>query len=624
MAIRTNLLCALCCLVTTGIVGTLGCKKTSEESYGDSMAESLNDQLPQTLNYVFTDEQFQYGEFREKVSVGLNRWMKGKVASDGDSNWKSDPLLETLDEQIRQHPSFNEIGLDRFLGTDAHYLQQRLWDQMIAERVSQPESNRYFRIWTQKVSAADVKTDPNHPDDRVAVALASLHPDASGDGIKQLAAALRLFDWSIRNVKLKPTVELPPKDQYDQERLIDEQTDWAPALGIRGPGYSQYNWQTLLYGHGDAFERARVFIALLQQLRIDAAMLQVTSVANEQGDKTDRWMVAVHCGDQFYLFEPALGLPVLLSDSSKIATVADLKADDSVLRGLNLTLDESTDTSRKYWPDDLKVESINVHLYATPEGVSKRMEFLEKNLTGQWRLNLAFAPSRNKENWKQIDNDQTLQVWDVPFMVTPYRRALQTAITYNDPRNREKLAEFSRDESYIDVFPLIRKAKSLYLKGKLESEEFDADTDATSIFFDLIYPESVIRALPTDTPLLESLGIRRANQSQLQFQQEVANMQFYLYLIRADACYYTALCHLENQNPSTALNWLDRVSTYEPEGILPESRWEQRVTYMKSRINELMGKFDEANKLLKSVEPSPQQHGDFLRARHVKRIAAAK
>ncbi len=97
-------------------------------------------------------------------------------------------------------------------------------------------------------------------------------------------------------------------------RNIQIEADWPD----RTP---QFPWETLLFGRGTAAERAWVFILLLRQLDIDAAMLAIdaapakqglgTSVPSQKGEQPLRpWCVGVLVEGEVYLFDPLLGLPV--------------------------------------------------------------------------------------------------------------------------------------------------------------------------------------------------------------------------------------------------------------------------------------------------------------------------
>ena len=472
--------------------------------------------------------------------------------------------------------------------------------------------------------AEKIQTDRNP--DRLAVGLSQIHQGINNDHASELAQTIRLFDWTVRNIKLLNLLDNPTQEQIEEQRLLREEGDWAPSLGVKGPGYVRYTWQVLLYGHGDALERARVFIELLQELKIDAAIVELTSEADADGNKTSRTLVGVRIGDATYLFEPNLGVPVMVDNSAELATLEKLKADNGILKGLNLTVEESLETSTKYWPDELGIESINVKLYGTPEGLSSRMQLLEKSLTGQWRLKLVNNPSDTKENWEKLDSDKTVELWNVPFMIKPFRRAIDNALAFNDPQIRSKLFWYAIEERYLDEFVPFRRAKHLYLKGKLSSDSTEEDSGATAIYFDFIYQDELIQSLPVNTPLLESLGLRRPNQSQFDFENRVRDVQQQMYLIRADACFYTAMCHLESESPSpsTALNWLARVKDYEvDDGIYPV-RWKEAVVYMTARIHESMGRPEQSIDMLKKDETSPQRHGNMLRARYINQLLNQK
>jgi hypothetical protein len=63
--------------------------------------------------------------------------------------------------------------------------------------------------------------------------------------------------------------------------------------------------------------------------------------------------------------------------------------------------------------------------------------------------------------------------------------------------------------------------------------------------------------------------------------------------IRVDAAYFLGVANFEADSPSTAINWLNRVSDFDEIG-----RWENGVRYMKSRSQEALGNLDVASDLL--------------------------
>jgi tetratricopeptide (TPR) repeat protein len=131
-----------------------------------------------------------------------------------------------------------------------------------------------------------------------AVWLRDLSQWAGGEQADELQQVRQLFDWVVRNIQL---------DEDDSDRV------------------PQFPWETLLAGRGTAMERAWVYLLLLRQQGIDAAILAVPpakapdaprDVAAQQGipARTRIWCVAVLVQQDnakgLYLFEPFLGLPI--------------------------------------------------------------------------------------------------------------------------------------------------------------------------------------------------------------------------------------------------------------------------------------------------------------------------
>ena len=173
--------------------------------------------------------------------------------------------------------------------------------------------------------------------------------------------ALRLFDWSCRLVALR-------------------------AAGVTGPKgeIRQMPWQTLITGQGTAIERAVVFMGLLRQYRIDSFLVQPAAGSAEQLAAFPP-VVAVVINNSTALFIPGLGLPIPAANAlelpgegedrsiriTKIASLDDVAADDSLLRQLDLSEEN---------PVPLKAEdfaSVKALVLAGPFELSERMRILE-------------------------------------------------------------------------------------------------------------------------------------------------------------------------------------------------------------------------------------------------------
>ena len=130
-----------------------------------------------------------------------------------------------------------------------------------------------------------------------------------GDTIDELQRAGNIFDWMVRNIQIE-----------------DDYPDRIPM----------FPWETLLFGRGTADERAWLFILLLRQAKIDAALLAIDEQGGEkegeggkdQDKKTEGslpelpplektaaeqfrpWCVGALIDGKAYLFDPRLGLPI--------------------------------------------------------------------------------------------------------------------------------------------------------------------------------------------------------------------------------------------------------------------------------------------------------------------------
>ena len=141
--------------------------------------------------------------------------------------------------------------------------------------------------------------------------------DLSGPGGKvarqtPLDRATAGFEWVMRQVRLAPVQE-------------GDESEEAPAAAVvrRGAGLS--------------FQRALVFLALLEQFSVEdgANGLQGCLVFCPNADKRERfWGCGVVVGgrpDAIYLFDPRVGLPVPGPDGKGVATLAQARSNPKVL-----------------------------------------------------------------------------------------------------------------------------------------------------------------------------------------------------------------------------------------------------------------------------------------------------
>ena len=216
---------------------------------------------------------------------------------------------------------------------------------------------------------------------------------ARGDVLNELERAKTLFDWTVRNIQLEP----------DQE-------GWIP----------QFPWEVLLFGRGTAVERAWVYVLLLRQLDIDAAVLAVETEAGHPGVPLAKPVPAPRRGTAGpeAIASPACGrgawacssrakstcsIPCWVCRSpartaSRAAATGNWRssrprlprslADDGLLR----QMDVGESHPYPFKASDLK--RLVVLLEASPQSLTRRMKTLESRLTGDRHMVLTTAPRR--------------------------------------------------------------------------------------------------------------------------------------------------------------------------------------------------------------------------------------
>ena len=209
-----------------------------------------------------------------QVVVWLNQWLR---QSEPKSDWRLDPLLETVDAQLRADellaPHISSEALERssFEEHEGRLLQEAVWLRDIAR-------------W------------------------------ARGDGFDNLQRATALFDWTIRNVQLEPD---------DQARA---HRPWQVLLYGRGTA-EQRAWVFALLAR--QLDLDVVVLALPATAQQDGETPTATNDAKF-------WLPALLDNGELYLFDTRLGLPLPGRRGSGVATLKQVQDDGSLLRQLDL------------------------------------------------------------------------------------------------------------------------------------------------------------------------------------------------------------------------------------------------------------------------------------------------
>ncbi len=583
-----------------------------------------SDNLDVTIDYLFSEDQFAMNEIEEKVSGGLNRWISDESVTFDEFAWQPDPLLETLPTEVK--PLLDDLASENFKALDPHYLQGQIWFKALADTItSRPVFRTFWPPLTKQINAIAATESI---DDAFPKALRAVHPELSDEQARHLADACKLFDWTIRNVYLLDRAGWPSPQDVDEKYLAEVDSKWAPSSGVGGPGYQRFNWQLLTYGRGDDLERARVFAQLAQQRNIDVVMLAFASPTDSSApnDKLTPWLPAVVIGEHLFLFDTRLGLPIPGTAEGRFATLADVRKNPRLVKSLDLTVDESTSDDSDYWLDSEILSAPVVALIDAPlESLTKRMAVLERSLTGQKRIVCTSHPSQFAERLKSNPLIQDVRLWPAEFYVHQFRAGVNEGIQQSrfNADIRDRLAWHYGDEEYIDGYVRLRTAKNKYFLNKLESPRGVKVKGAFELFSTMIviYTDDLIDNLDNHETVLHAVGIQRKALSQLEYQQRLAAVKAQMRLVRGDATYFLGLCHLENNDPSTANTWFARVEALDNRG-----HWKASVPYLAGRAHEMLDQNEDAIALYQigqnDTKLGPQTHGNLIRARLIKTFLA--
>ena len=565
------------------------------------------DDLSRTLDFVTSEIRFEQKEFKDKMSTGLNRWVSysGKKLTDERVKWTEDSLSKPLFEEKSTLSMLDRNDEYSFLTTDAYYLQESAWLSQISKRVSESPHLQPFELYRL---AADEYTPDEDVTDPVFEVVKKLHPDLDDDAVTKLTASLKIFDWVCRNIQLLPSSPELTEDEMEEVALSDR--EGSPAFrGVPGLGYQRYPWQSLLYGRADYVERAKLVITALRHVGIEAVMLQSKS------EGALPWALGVAIGEDYYLFDTQMALPIPGEKLGTIATLSEVRANNELISGLSLTTDESLEDNTNYWVTPEDVEDLEALIYVTPESVSKRMFALEQSLIGEERLLISFSGDEISERLPKTENVEP-KSWDIAFKTHEFRQAVREALEVTSSNVlQEKLRWHFIDEAYIDNFRVYRTTRARFFKGKFETDPNASMMNAIQSCQRLMYKDEDVDSLGSDKKLQSLLGVRKdENQSVQSFLQEVRSVQDQMKLVRRDAGFFLSQCLFDNSSVGAAKNWLNVLKSKDD-----AERWNDGVNYLLGRALESSKEYDEAIEVL-SDPKSSQALGNINRTRMLKEL----
>ena len=599
-----------------GLMLVAGCRPAPDPMLDmlDSQLSTLKtDDLSRSMELVFSEERFDQGQFQQKVSSNLNRWAQLETDQADAEQWSLDPLAQPLIEQYASLPVVSRSEEMSYLNSDAYYIQEIAWMEKLAQRIIASDNLKMFEIYRL---AADNYEPTGQEENALATIMNRIHPDLSGEQAEQLASAVKLFDWVVRNVQLTAVADLS-EEEVEAQRLNPDVDDPAGS-GTPGAGYQHFPWQVLMFSRGDYVERAKAFVLMMNLIGLDTVML-ATHQEDGEGNKVEQlWCPAVAIGGEYYLFDTKLGLPIPAGQPVKVATLSELRKNPEWLTQLDLTAEESLKEGTNYWVTPEQLDDLVGLVYFSPEAVSKRFHYLESKLTAGKQLKLAANPTELVARLPKTDGLK-IAMWDIGFETHSYRQAVEEAVKKAVEVDvlRNKLAWYFTNEAYIHDFTLYRTARSKYFNGNFETVRGDLKANAIELFYALMYDDDRINSLGTNKGLQRMLGLYQEDASVLEFRQRIESVQAQMRLVRRDAGYFLAECHVDEGNVGTAINWLDRLRA-----TPGDNRWEDGINYLLGRCHEARKEYEVAIKIYANDQESVQFYGNLLRARMLKQLTS--
>ncbi len=414
----------------------------------------------------------------------------------------------------------------------------------------------------------------------------------------QLAVALRLFDWTVRNIAQQP---------LDLNQPVPNAT-LPLGMKFNAAGYRQTPLQTLFRGTGDALQRCGTFMGLCRQADLPACLL-ATAPSADSSTQPRPWAVGVLIGQDVYLFDCALGIPIVGPGQVGIATLAQARRDATVLRRMNVPGWFDYPLQR----DD--IQQCVALLLMSPESISGRARQLQESLTGDLRLGVYDAPQATVEAFVANAGIATAKIWETPILAQPYQVAVNR-LAEQDPMVMFLVtAPWAILDAEFDQAKRLALGRWRHLQGDLDGNDVEGIEGAKKLYLSQRQPEFEIADLRIDVELQKNYGIRRELGVPADvYDRQIQQVQAFMRQGKVTATYWLGLIQYDTNRFDLAKNWFQQWVL--GDGL--ESDWENAARYNLARTFESLGETDKAIEIYK-LEGLPQEHGNRIRARLISR-----
>ena len=507
-------------LLLTVLVILAGCRDRTQVTVSDIRPRETNsDHLQQALQIIDGLDFADLTHATNTSLVSFNLWSK---LHDDDPEWVYQTLIHTAPPELDNSDFVQAIGGKRFIPSDINYLHETSWLNAIAQWVVADDLPHRMFWESYKPTIADEVAS------------------------EELTKALKLFDWTVRNIQLAPLLDDPtiPTNTEGPVKI-------SPQLALPGPGYSRTNRHVLTLGVGDWWQRARIFVLLARQQGIDVVLLGLPA---EFGKTNQPWLTAAIIGKELYLFDFNKGLPVLNAAKTEIVTLKKLKADVDFGQTL-LPVAHQQQPQKTF---DGLVGLIEADVFA----VSHRMAILEKYLTGERQMVLTVAPNIIAKRLRTVHQIELSKIWQSIYKGYLFEAALYEKLVAQDAAALEFDAS-TRDYSLFREVPQLREGRFKFLRGAFDDDETDlgvkGENGAKTLMMASRIPTKLIEELLENEGLQQSLGLLKPNNTPvLLWRQALINKQRTFVRAKDYASFYIAMIHMEQGHYQDAIEWFER------------------------------------------------------------------
>ncbi len=581
---------AICVYPLLACLAFSGCQRTTQnesdrisQQMRDASKSSAAEPLRQGLRNLSQTTQINKTDMVDETRVLINAWLK--TADSKSISYQPSKLLDGLDARDLarvgcESPDSNQLGVIDVESMFQAQLMRKLSNWIIA----QPVRDRIFQpMLSQKMS--------------------TLNPEQA----VKLEQAYKLFDWTIRNIKLAPVESSQSSVKVRDPRM---------PMNENGVGYGYLPWEATLFSQADFIVRGRIFGALAAQQEIDTCWISVGAAPGAAGDL---FAMGLLIQNQLLLLDSRLGLPILDPDTDAWATIQDVAKNDKILRRLNLPQYE-------YAFQQPAITSVQLLIDATPFALSRRAKTVESSLIGDERMILSVDADAFSERLSKAAPNSTVSIWYTPLLAQIYSMEIQERL--------KELSQFtmrymSEHLVWMTDGP-VAQGRQMHLAGKFENTM--EGPGALRTYFDTGVDDASLKRMAFNPDVQRGLGLERdPNETEKMYEARVAQAIAIFSRVKFDRAFLLGQLHYDRGDYKSANYWLR-------ERLLNDkraARWFSPGWYTLARAHIELGEFAEAEEAL--IKPSideannqpayvvnPQDAGNRIRLRYLRRISSTK